>query len=55
MQIRTGNKPTIDVQSAIKRQDNVDDDKAREIIKRIEDDEHAVNGVVSSSIFNEDK
>lgn len=55
MQIRTGNKPTIDVQSAIKRQDNVDDDKAREIIKRIEDDEHAVNGVVSPSIFNEDK
>lgn len=53
MQIRTGNKPTIDVQSAIKRQDNVDDEKAREIISRIDGDEQAANGVVSPSIFNE--
>ncbi|WP_241254553.1 phage portal protein [Brevibacillus sp. SYP-B805] len=52
MQIRTGGKPTIDVQSAIKRMDEVDDDKAREIMTRIEEDEKTANGFVDSSIFN---
>ncbi|MGE7271363.1 phage portal protein [Brevibacillus panacihumi] len=52
MQIRTGGKPTIDVQSAIKRQDEVDDEKAREIMARIEADEKAA-GFVDSSVFNE--
>jgi hypothetical protein len=51
-QIRTGNKPTIDVKSAIKRQDNVDDEKADEIIKRIGDDEKNMNGFVDGSVFN---
>ncbi|QVY62980.1 phage portal protein [Cytobacillus gottheilii] len=53
MQIRTVNKPTIDVQSAIKRLDNVDDEKAREISARIDNDEVAANGTVEASIFNE--
>lgn len=52
MQIRTGGKATIDVQSAIKRQDEVDDEKAREIMARIEADEKA-EGFVDSSVFNE--
>ncbi|WP_338018891.1 phage portal protein [Brevibacillus agri] len=52
MQIRTGGKATIDVQSAIKRQDEVDDEKAREIMARIEADEKTANGFVDSSIFN---
>jgi hypothetical protein len=52
MQIRTGGKPTIDVQSAIKRQDSVDDEKATEIISRIEQDEKNANGFVDGSIFN---
>jgi len=52
MQIRTGNKPTIDVRSAIKRMDGVDDEKADEVIRRIDDDETRVNGTVDSSIFN---
>ncbi len=52
MQIRTGGKATIDVQSAIKRQDEVDDEKAREIMVRIEADEKTANGFVDSSIFN---
>jgi len=51
-QIRTGNKPTIDVRSAIKRMDGVDDEKADEVIRRIDDDETRVNGTVDSSIFN---
>ncbi|MGG4453205.1 portal protein [Brevibacillus porteri] len=55
MQIRTGGKPTIDVQSAIKRQDEVDDEKAREIMTRIEKDEETTNGTVDSSIFNAQK
>ncbi|MDR7001572.1 portal protein [Neobacillus niacini] len=53
MAIRTGNKPTIDVQSAIKRQDAVDDEKAREIIDRIDADEQRTMGTVDASIFNE--
>lgn len=54
MQIRTGGKPTIDVQSAIKSLSEVDDEKAREIMARIEADEQAANGTVESSIFNAD-
>lgn len=55
MNIRTGGKPTIDVQSAIKHQDEVDDEKAREIMARIEKDEETANGTVDSSIFNAQK
>jgi hypothetical protein len=53
MSIRTGGKPTIDVQSAIKKLDEVDDEKATEIISRIDADEQRVNGFVEGSIFNE--
>lgn len=53
MQIRTGNKPTIDVQSAIKRLDDVDDEKATEIMRRINEDEQNVVGTVDASIFNQ--
>lgn len=53
MQIRTGNKPTIDVATAIKRQDDVDDVKAAEIIRRISGDEKEFNGFVNGSVFNE--
>ena len=53
MQIRTGNKPTIDVQSAIKRQDDVSDAQAQQVIARIGDDEIAVNGYVDGSVFND--
>jgi len=53
MQIRTSGKPTIDVRSAIKKQDEVDDEKAEEIMKRIEDDETTSMGTVDSSIFNQ--
>lgn len=53
MQIRTSGKSTLDVQSAIKRQDEVDDDKAKEIMDRIEKDEETAMGTVDSSIFNQ--
>lgn len=53
MQIRTGNKPTIDVRTAIKRQDSVDDEKADEIMDRIGADEKVANGFVNASIFND--
>lgn len=52
MNIRTGGKATIDVQSAVKRLDRLDDIQAREIIKRIGEDEQAVSGFVDGSIFN---
>lgn len=51
-QIRT-QKPTLDVRSAIKRQDEVDDEKAEEIMRRIEEDEKQTSGFVDASIFNE--
>ncbi|RID89015.1 phage portal protein [Mesobacillus zeae] len=54
-QLRTGGKPTLDVQSAIKSLDEVDDDKATEITRRIEKDEKAAIGTVDASIFNVDK
>jgi hypothetical protein len=52
MQIRTGGKPTIDVLGAVKMLEEVDDDKAKEIIGRIDDDEIKATGTVDSSIFN---
>lgn len=52
MSIRTGGKSTLDVQSAVKRLDRLDDIQAREIITRIGEDEKAVNGFVDGSIFN---
>ncbi|WP_261800038.1 portal protein [Paenibacillus sp. PAMC21692] len=51
--IRTGNKPTVDVKSAIKRMDGLDDTQADVILTRIDDDEARVNGTVYSSVFNE--
>ena len=51
--IRTGNKPNLDVRSAIKRMDGVDDIQAEEIITRTEEDERRVLGTVDSTIFNE--
>lgn len=53
MQLRTVGKPTIDVQSAIKTLDEVDDVKAKETMDRIEDDETTAMGTVDSSIFNQ--
>ena len=52
MQIRTGGKPTIDVLSAVKELEEVDDVRATAIMDRIKKDEEAVNGTVDSSIFN---
>lgn len=51
--LRTGGKATQDVQSAIKSLDEVDDEKAKETIQRIEDDETAAMGTVDSTIFNQ--
>lgn len=50
--IRTGGKPTIDVASAIKRMDGVDDVKADEIIRRIDGDEERMTGTVDSTVLN---
>jgi hypothetical protein len=52
MALRTGNKPNLDVKSAIKNQDSVDDEKADEIIRRIGEDEKNANGFVNPSVFN---
>jgi hypothetical protein len=52
MAIRTGEKPTLDVKSAIKRQDDVDDTKAEEILRRIDEDTKRTEGFVEPSIFN---
>lgn len=49
MSVRTGGKATIDVLSAIKRLDGLDDEGARDIIRRIEGEEE----LVDASIFNE--
>ncbi|GIQ63704.1 hypothetical protein PACILC2_22720 [Paenibacillus cisolokensis] len=51
--IRTGAKPTLDVKSAIKRMDALDDQQADEIIARMNEDEARVNGTVDGSVFNE--
>jgi hypothetical protein len=52
-QIRTGNKPTLDVKSSIKRQDELNDQNAEEIMKRIAEDEKNMNGFVNASVFNQ--
>lgn len=52
MQLRTSNKPNLDIKSAIKRLDDLDDQKAQEIMDRITEDEKTINGTVDSSIFN---
>ncbi len=54
MAIRTGNKPTIDQATAIKRMDGVDDIQAVEILTRIEGDTEREVGTVTSSIYNEE-
>jgi hypothetical protein len=54
MALRTGNKPTIDVKTAIKRMDEIDDTQAEEIIKRIQEEEEKANGFVDASIFNQE-
>jgi hypothetical protein len=51
--IRTGGLATIDVKSAIKRLDGLDDTQADEIMTRIEDDTTRVNGTVDSSVLSE--
>ena len=52
MQIRTGAKPTLDVATAIKRMDSLDDIQAQSIIERIDADTEKEIGTVDSSIFN---
>lgn len=52
MAIRTGNKPTLDVATAIKRMDALSDAQAAQVITQIDEDETRVNGTVDSSIFN---
>lgn len=52
MQIRTGGRPTIDVLTAIKNMDSLDDAQAEEIMKRIEEDEEK-DRLATPSIFNE--
>lgn len=53
--IRTGGKATLDVQTAVKRLDDADDDKANEIVRRIGEDDDRELGTVESTIFNEPK
>lgn len=48
MSLRTGGKDTLDVHSAIKRLDRIDDEKASEIEQRIKDEVETVD----ASIFN---
>lgn len=52
--IRTGGKPTLDVHTAIKRLDNVDDTHVADVMARIDADETRVNGFVDSTVFNGD-
>ena len=54
MAIRTGNKPTIDVATAIKRMDGVDDIQATEILTRIDGDTEREVGTVDASVFNKE-
>jgi nitrogen regulatory protein PII-like uncharacterized protein len=51
--IRTGNKPTADVRSAIKDMDNLTDEQAEEIMQRIKQEEEEA-AMVTGSIFNEE-
>lgn len=52
--IRTGGKPTLDQQTAIKRLDEIDDIKANEIMRRIDEDVDRELGTVESSVFNDE-
>jgi hypothetical protein len=54
MSIRSGGKATIDVQSAIKKLDEVNDVEAKKVMNAIDEDEIRVNGFVDSTIFNEE-
>ncbi|OYD08536.1 phage portal protein [Paludifilum halophilum] len=54
MNLRTGGKPTIDVKTAIKRMDELDDAQADAILKSIEEDTEKAAGFVDASIFNKD-
>lgn len=54
MQIRTGGRATLDVKSAIKALDGVDDDYAQEIADAISADEKAA-GFVDGTVFNAGK
>ncbi|MFC4103611.1 phage portal protein [Paenibacillus xanthanilyticus] len=51
--LRTGNKPTLDVKSALKRMDGINDEQADRILDAMKDDEERVNGVVDGTVFNE--
>jgi hypothetical protein len=53
MEIRTGRKATLDVLGAIKRMDEVDDEKAAEVVSRIDADTKRTEGFVNPSIFND--
>jgi hypothetical protein len=52
MAIRTGEKPTLDQKSAIKRMDELDDMQADEVLKRVGEDEKRYEPV-STNVFNE--
>nr|WP_275444603.1 portal protein [Paenibacillus sp. ACRRX] len=52
-QIRTGGKSTLDVHTAIKKLDGVDDSHAKAIMVRIGQDEKDAMGTVTSSVYNE--
>lgn len=54
MEKRTGQKATIDIKTAIKRLDGVDDEKAAEIARRISEDEKTISGFVDGTVFNEE-
>lgn len=55
MQIRTGGKATIDVQTAIEQLDSVGGQDAKVIMDRIESDDERVNSFVDGSVFNEEE
>jgi hypothetical protein len=52
MQLRTGARPTIDVKTAIKVMDGLDDEQVQEIVDRIEEEAKA-DQLASPSLFNE--
>lgn len=54
MQIRTGGRATIDVKTAVKRMDELDDNQAEQIIARIQEDAKA-ESFVDPSIFNSEE
>lgn len=54
-QIRTGGKPTLDVQTAIKRLDGLDDAHAVAMMTRITKDEEDAYGTVDGTVFNDAK